>query len=422
MVVKFEFKDSNVPKKESAKIEEKLVNELALLNKVLKKGYDDKRASINLPIDNNVLGESEQIASKVKDAEVLVVVGIGGSNLGTIAVYEALYGKLYNETQKKKVYFADTVDSNSISNMKMIIKNHIKENRKVVLNIISKSGGTTETIANFNTLFDVVKEQKNYQKYIVVTTGKNSRLYDHAMKEGYHVLTIPDNVGGRYSVFSNVGIFPLTFLGVDAKNLLKGAKAAREDIKSLGNPAIISAINIYYHAMEGKNIINTFLFSTQLESIGKWYRQLMGESIGKEFDLNGKKVNVGLTPTTAIGSTDLHSMAQLYLGGPDDKFHVFVELEKTSNIKLNNDILLPLKGKTLHEIMDAILKGVKGAFKQKKIPYYEIILEDLDEYHIGGLLQYKMIEMMLLGSLFNVNPFDQPNVEEYKIITKKYLD
>ena len=155
-----------------------------------------------------------------------------------------------------------------------------------------------------------------------------------------------------------------------------------------------------------------------------WYRQLMGESLGKQFDRGGREVFSGITPLVSIGSTDLHSMAQLYLGGPFDKYTSFVEVEKiNSRFKLTEDLGLVegICGKELQEIMKAILEGVKIAYRKAERPYSETVLPDKSEASIGQFLQYKMLEVMYLGSLFNVNPFDQPSVESYKAETRKIL-
>lgn len=427
--IKFDFSQSRISENKYKQYEKKLQEEVKELIKASKKRYENSRASINLPFDESILKQSKQIANKVKDADTIVVIGIGGSNLGTIAIYESLKGKLYNQTNKK-VYFADTV-SFSIKQISDLIKKDLKENKKVVLNAISKSGGTTETIANFEFLLDVVKKNANYnyKDYIVITTGVDSKFEKYAKKENFNILNLPDKVGGRYSVFSNVGIFPLTFLGIKCDKLFVGARDIRQKCLSKTiniNPAMKSAVTIFDQNKKGKNIFNTFLFSTQLESIGKWYRQLLGESIGKEFNLQNKKVNSGICPTTAIGSTDLHSMAQLYLGGPNNTLHCFVDIKNKQKLNLPNneklgDIVSNIQKRPISELMGAILKGTQGAFTKKRIPYYSIELEKLDEYNVGALLQMKMIEMMFLGALSNVNPFNQPNVEEYKILTKKIL-
>jgi glucose-6-phosphate isomerase len=152
----------------------------------------------------------------------------------------------------------------------------------------------------------------------------------------------------------------------------------------------------------------------------------MGESIGKEKDTKGNKVNSGITPTVSTGSTDLHSMAQLYIGGPKDKVTTFVYANTNNDILVPEDQLMQglvegIQNKPAKQIMNAILEGTKIAYKNVEHPYMEILLDDLNEYSLGEFLQFKMIEMMYLGKLLNVNTFDQPNVEDYKKETKKIL-
>jgi glucose-6-phosphate isomerase len=328
--------------------------------------------------------------------------------------------------------YADTVDSDLINEIIKIIESVLKKGENIIINGVSKSGGTTETIANFEILVEMLKKyKKDYEKYVIVTSDKNSKYWKYAREKGFDLLEIPKKVGGRYSVFSSVGLFPLGLLGVDIDLLLKGAydmKSRCLDNNLLKNPAVISSTLHYLHYKKGKNIHDLFLVGNDLESVGKWYRQLMGESIGKEFNKKEKRVFEGITPTISLVSVDLHSMAQIYLGGPYDKFTTFV------NVKQNNsEVVIPnideysklvdvIQGKKLKQVMDAILIGVQTAFKKGKRPFMEIILPDKSEYSIGQLLQFNMMEMIYLGFLLNVNPFDQPNVEDYKIETRKILE
>jgi glucose-6-phosphate isomerase len=188
-----------------------------------------------------------------------------------------------------------------------------------------------------------------------------------------------------------------------------------------------SAMMLAKHSQNGHNIHDLFLFSNDLESIGKWYRQLMGESIGKEYDAQGKQVFNGMTPTVSIGSTDLHSMAQLYLGGPYDKYTTFVRLQKNNHtvrvprIAAYSKLVDTIQGRPMDEIMNAIVDGVQTAFKKGKRPFSELLLPDKSAFTIGQLLQFFMMQMMYLGVLMHVNPFDQPNVESYKVETKRLL-
>jgi glucose-6-phosphate isomerase len=364
--------------------------------------------------------------------EYLIVVGIGGSNLGTIAVQEAILGKLYNQlTPSIKVLYADTVDSDLIYAIIRLVKPVLERDGNIVLNLVSKSGTTTETVANSEILIALLKKYKeNYGKYVNITTDKGSKLWDLALKEGFNVLEIPKKVGGRYSVFSPVGLFPLGLLGINTAQLLRGARSMRDaciDMNIEENPAALSAVIQYLHYKGGRNISDLFLFSNDLESLGKWYRQLMAESLGKEFNKKGERVNIGITPTVSIGSTDLHSMAQLYLGGPYDKFTTFVRVKNNGstmtvpNIEGYTDLVSGIRGKSLMNIMDATLEGTEAAFRAAKRPFAEITLPDKSESSIGQLLQFKMIETIYFAHLLNVNPFDQPNVENYKTETRKIL-
>ena len=296
------------------------------------------------------------------------------------------------------------------------------------MNVVSKSGGTTETIANFEVLLNAIKKQKNWRDFVVVTTDKGSNLWELSIAEGFTHLEIPRKVGGRYSVFSPVGLFPLGMLGINLKELFMGASSIVNQSVKPKNNAIKLAAHLYYHYLKNeKNVNDLFLFSNDLESVGKWYRQLVGESIGKEYDKNCSRVNLGITPTVSIGSTDLHSMAQLYLGGPKDKFTMFVRVLKNDtdlhvpNFKKYDSLVPGIQGKSLDKIMKAIIDGTQIAFKKGDRPYVEILLPDKSAASIAQFLQLMMMTIMYLGALLNLNPFNQPNVEDYKMETKRLL-
>jgi glucose-6-phosphate isomerase len=309
-----------------------------------------------------------------------------------------------------------------------VIVHAIQKNKRVVLNIISKSGTTTETIANYEVLLSVLEWYGRPQsESVVITSDRGSALWKYAEKHYIPRLEIPKFVGGRYSVFSPVGLFPLAVAGIDIKALCRGAAkmtaVALSPIKN--NFPAQSATDLYYHYKNGKNIAETFVFGTNLESLGKWYRQLLGESTGKQFSLSKKEIWNGITPTVAIGSTDLHSMAQLYLGGPRDKFMMFILPEFATSPKLPNseefNALVPgIQKKSLQKIMEAISEGFIQSLQKQGRPYNILAFKQCPEA-IGAIMQFKMFETLYLAHLMNVNPFDQPNVEEYKVITKKLL-
>jgi glucose-6-phosphate isomerase len=433
-MMKFSHEGCLITERTILKTAEQLKPEIQNMARAASKKYDDDRASINLPDDKDMLKEVKKtIKEKMRlNPEYLVVIGTGGSNLGTIAVQEAVLGRLYDQLHPKVgVLYADTVDTDYIRNVMQIVEPILKKGGNVIVNGISKSGTTTETMANFEVILNLLRKHKaRYQDCVIVATDKESRLWNLAADKGFDVLDIPEKVGGRYSVLSPVGLFPLGLLGVDIEQLLAGAKDARDlclrqNIED--NPAAIFSAVQFLHYKKGKNIFDLFLFSNDLESLGKWYRQLMAESLGKEFNLRGERVNVGITPTVSVGSTDLHSVAQLYLGGPYDKFTTFVSVEKDQSVldvpqlEGYSELVVGIQGKSLKKIMDAILEGTKKAFTKDKRPFVEILLPDKSEYSIGQFLQFKMIETMYLGYLLNVNPFNQPSVESYKRETRRIL-
>lgn len=413
---------------------QKLLPELERIKTTLKHGYETEYASFNLVQDRDLVKTVAAAAHEKKKLSLssIVLIGIGGSNLGTMAAQEAVLGTLYNLCANCiKIFYAHTIDSDYIAEILMHVERDLKQGGNVLLNVVTKSGTTTETIANFEVFLELLKRYRpDYAKYIVATTDKNSPLWHLAQNNHWTVLEVPKNVGGRYSVFSAVGLFPLALLGVDIEQLRDGARTLLQgclDQSIEHNPAALSALIKYIHYQQKITINDLFLFSVSLESIGKWYRQLMGESIGKEYAKNGQKVEVGITPTVSIGSTDLHSVGQLYLAGPSDKFTTFVTLEKmhtklaVPNFPEFNDCVPHIQQKPLAHIMDAIVRGTKQAYQQKQRPFCSLILSEKSPFMIGQFLQLFMCEMVYLAYLLEVNPFDQPGVELYKQQTREIL-
>lgn len=391
------------------------------------KNYEAAESSINLPSDEELLKKVKQLKDEKVTTKLkyIIDIGIGGSNLGTKAIYDAFFGYYDilepNRGSNPKMIFVDTNEEEFLAKLVTFIGT-LTDKEEILINTISKSGGTTETIANTEIIMAALEKKfPGAKKRIVITTDEGSALWEEAQKQGIAVLGLPKQVGGRYSVLSAVGLFPLAALGLDIDALRAGAVASRtkalnKDIET--NEAVISATILYLHYRNGKNINDNFFFAPQLESIGKWYRQLMGESCGKD----GK----GITPTVSLGSTDLHSVGQLYLGGPKDKTFTFVSVEKPSleasvPATLQFPLVEHLENKRASTIMKAIREGVKYAYDKQEQPFMEIILDEVNEYNLGEYLQFKMTEMMYLGKLMGVNTFDQPHVELYKVETKKVL-
>jgi glucose-6-phosphate isomerase len=416
-------------------IGKKLAPEIDRVKNALSQGYENQYASLSLLTDKGYLEKIEQIIALKKNLNptMLIIVGIGGSNLGTMAIHQALYGPFYNETHPElKVYYADSTDAEYIQHILNAAESQLKQGNAILVNVISKSGTTTETIANFELFLALLIKHapKNYKEFVVATTDKDSKLWALAEKEGFALLEVPKNVGGRYSVFSAVGLFPLGMIGVNLFELLEGAYAALVTSTSdeiHDNLGALSAALIFASYQNGLIINDTFLFSNSLRNLGDWYRQLMAESLGKEYDLQENKVNVGITPTVSIGTIDLHSVAQLYLGGPRDKFTTFIALNenfeepKLPNLPSFATLVEAIQGKSLSSIMAAIFGGVQKAYAQADRPFMTVWLPKKNAFYIGQLMQLKMIEMMYLGFLLEVNPFDQPQVELYKKETRALL-
>jgi len=442
--IEFTYKDSLINQdevKETASVLTNYVERLLGVSKAAKTAsgeidYSEAESSINLPFDFSVLDSVNTVVAKVhaKNLKYIIVVGIGGSNLGTKAIYDSLYGALDSLLTERtpKIIFADTNSPKLLKNIRTILEKNIEASEEVLLNVVSKSGTTVETISNFEEIYSllVAKFGDVIKKRVVVTTDDGSKLWEMAKKTGFELLSIPKVVGGRYSVFSAVGLFPLAVVGIDAQALLEGArtmhdKCIKEDV--FENPALLSAILLYLHNKKGVTIHNSFFFNPELESLGKWYRQLVAESTGKKYTVDGKEVSAGITPIVSIGSTDLHSMAQLYLGGPKDKFTTFVYASRDNEEEIVPDQLVfpdlveGIKGQGFAKITSAIFESVKETYKKEKLPFVEISFSKIDEYSLGQFLQFNMFEIMYLAKLLGVNAFDQPNVEDYKKEMRRML-
>lgn len=432
--MKFQFQNSLINESQIKTSAQNLVPYIQHLKEVVSSAnYEAAESSINLSTDAALLGQVMAMKDKKVSPELkyIIDIGIGGSNLGTKAIYDAFYGHydMLQPDRFPKMIFLDTTDEVALTHCVALIST-LKTKQEILVNAISKSGGTTETIVNLELVMKALTTRfPEVMDRFVITTDDGSKMHQSAQQMGIDTLTLPKQVGGRYSVFSPVGLFPLSVCGFDINSLLTGAKTMREQCLAedpLNNPALVSAIILFSLSTQGKNINDNFIYAPQLESLGKWYRQLMGESIGKEHDLNSNVVRAGITPTVSIGSTDLHSVAQLYLGGPKDKITTFISSEKSqSDLPVPSALQFPLvegiAGKPVSSIMLAILEAVKIAYSKQQLPFMHVSLETVDEKSLGEFMQFKMIEMMYLGKLMNVNAFDQPHVELYKVELKKIL-
>lgn len=407
-MLKFNFqKVSKVPSDFFYK-RKKLSSYLRELQKVIReKDYSAPESFLVLP------NERIFLESVKKSPDLILLVGVGGSSLGAQAVYEALK----NKKSLKKLMVLDSLNP-------LFFKKALEETKKTkkgrqALLFISKTGNTFETTANFFALFKKIQQVK---PEIFVISAENSPLWLWGRKKNFTTLPVPEKIGGRYSVLSNVGLLPLKLAGINVKELLLGAREANKVCltdEPLKNPALASALTTFYHYQKGKNIYGNLVFPPDLEYFGKWYVQLMGECLGKD----GK----GMTPTVTTGTTDFHAIGQLYFDGPRDKLINFVftqDLDTDYTIEDLEDfssIFPGVEGKKIWQLNRAIFEGVKKAYLKKKIPFTETILDKLNERNLGFLIEMRMIEIIFLGKLMRVNAFDQPGVDLYKQETRKIL-
>jgi glucose-6-phosphate isomerase len=407
--------------------QEKLVKYSDTLKEKIGAKYDTPYASLHVPYDVTILESVQRMVEQkmAKDPSIVFVVGIGGSNLGAWAIQQALLGSYYNDISNSlKIYYVDTVDSDNTIALLALARITLQGGKTILINIVSKSGTTTETVALAQFFLDLLQEyhSNDYHNYVVVTTDKNSVLHAIGLQKGYGILSVDSFVGGRYSVLSHVGLFPLAMLGVDCSALIQGAQYAlsrglSDDLEI--NSCIKSASVKYEQYKQGVYINDMFLFGSSLAMLGTWYRQLVGESLGKK--------GIHIVPTVSIGSTDLHSVGQLYLGGSAPIFTSFVYTSREKSIlslPQSSDLQVcvnHVQGIDISTIMSAIFQATQESYEQQRKPFLSIILQEKSPFYIGQFVQWCMLEVIYLGYLLDVNPFDQPQVELYKQKTREIL-
>jgi glucose-6-phosphate isomerase len=302
-----------------------------------------------LPYDEDMVDAVHKQVEELRDrCEVLVVLGIGGSALGNIALQNALNPYTYNLMSDRtrpgpQLFVLDNVDPDQIKSVVELVTPKLK---KTIVNVISKSGETAETASQFILFRDLLESKlgKKYKDNIIATTDPaGGTLRDICNREGYRTLEVPEGVGGRFSVLSAVGLFSAAMCGIDTDALLAGAADMDKRCKEtdlLKNPAAMIAGLHYLLNKKGKSISVMMPYSTSLYSLGDWFRQLWAESLGKQTSLHGKEVYAGQTPVKALGTTDQHSQVQLYREGPNDKLITFLEVER-----FNQKLAIPNKMK-----------------------------------------------------------------------------
>lgn len=375
---------------------------------------------VDLPVnyDKEEFDRIKAAADKIrKDTDVLVVIGIGGSYLGARAAIEFLKGQYYNTLRgdAPEIYFA----GNSISGSYLSDLIKICEGKRVSVNIISKSGTTTEPAVAFRVFRKMLEErygEKEAASRIYCTTDKaRGTLKQLADEKGYECFVIPDDVGGRFSVLTAVGLLPIAAAGADIDKLMKGAAEARKDYSVAeleNNPCYTYAAlrNAFYR--KGKSVELLVSYEPRFAMMSEWFKQLFGESEGKD--------NKGIFPASVIFSTDLHSMGQFIQDGSRIMFETVVNIKDNgSDVVIetessNGDGLNFLAGKPMSFVNRKAFEGTVLAHTDGGVPNFVIEIDKADEENLGRLIYFFEKACAISGYMLGVNPFDQPGVESYK--------
>ena len=382
---------SNFDKKKNNRLRNKLIK-IFKREKLL-----EKYPLLNSLNKNYIYSYDQKLIKKLRRYNSYNLIGMGGSILGTEAIYCFLKNKI-----KKNFFFFNNLQSSTI----------IKPSRLKANIIISKSGNTLETISNFNLILD--KEKKN--KNIIITEHKNNTLRKIGKKLSAEILEHKDYIGGRYSVLSEVGMLPAELMGLNPKKFKKFNDLVKS--KKFINSLVDNVAFIYQLINEGKR--NSVILNYDEKSLNffKWYQQLTAESLGKK--------SKGIFPIISSMPKDNHSLLQLYLDGPKNNFFTFFSVRENNSQKINKKFLYNnysiLKNKNFQQIIISQKKATENVFKNKKIPYRIFDIIKRNEETIGELFTFFILETILLGRLLKVNPLNQPSVELIKKETQKILN
>jgi glucose-6-phosphate isomerase len=365
------------------------------------------------------------------DLENLLVISIGGSSLGAIALIRALAHPFHNllpheRRPAPRVFFAENVDPDETTALFEVL-----DPEKTVINVISKSGTTAEPMANFllfqKHMTDRIGAEQFARQVVATTDEEKGTLRQIARDMGFRTLRIPQGVGGRFSVLSPVGLFPGYLAGVDIDALLEGAAAmdkrcAASDLYK--NPAYMNAVVHYHlHRTRGVNMAVLMPYSSALGQVSGWYRQLLAESLGKKYGLTCEMVYAGQTPIKAEGVVDQHSQIQLYREGPFDKVITVLSAGNFNNflnipsLYQEHDGIAYLGGHTQNELLEAEKDATVLALVKSGRPTIEITLPEINPHTVGQLFHLYEVQTVFAGHLYGVNALDQPGVEAGKQYT-----
>jgi glucose-6-phosphate isomerase len=362
----------------------------------------------------------------------LVVLGIGGSALGNIALQTGLNAPYYNLLDSRarrgpRLFVMDNVDPVQFGNLLEVIGPSL---RKTLFNVISKSGETAETAAQFLIVRELLARKlgsKGLRSNLIVTTDpEGGTMRSIVVAEGFDSLPVPPGVGGRFSVLSAVGLFSAAMCGIRVERVLAGAADMGECVGLAAvrrNPAAMLALLLHAFYVRGKRLHVMMPYSYHLKDLADWYRQLWAESLGKAHDVDGQPVCVGPTPIKALGATDQHSQVQLYREGPNDKVFIFLEVEKfAADVKIPTVANTPeamayLQGKSLGRLLNAEKRATEQALVASQRPCMTTHFPAVSEHTVGQFIMLWEAATSIAGGLLNIDPYDQPAVQLGKELT-----
>lgn len=402
----------------------------SFMKELLQERAEGKLPFFELPYQD-ISGILKWAKEKKGRFENLVVIGIGGSALGNIALQNSLNSLFWNDMPPEKrkghtrIHVPDNIDPEYFGDLMDSL-----DLKKTLFNIISKSGGTPETAAQFLFIRKELEAKlgNSFKDHIIITTDEKSGLLRQIVdEEGYENFPVPDGVGGRFSVLTEVGLLSVAMAGTDIQELLDGAAAMDGRCRTpdlFQNPAMMNAVLQYlFDVKKNKRISVMMPYSNALRDMADWYRQLWAESLGKRFSLNGEEVFCGPTPVKALGATDQHSQVQLYVEGPNDKVFTFLAVENFRREVRIPSIYQPIEGinylggHTMNQLMNAEQKATAYALTQSRRPNCSIVFPKITPHTIGQFIYLYEVSTAFSGKLYRINPFDQPGVEEGKRAT-----
>ncbi len=357
-----------------------------------------------------------RLRSKYKSLKHLVLIGIGGSSLGTEAVHEAL---------GENGVVLDVLDAVSPYKLYQVVDRvtKYKKAKDVAVCVISKSGGTAETLTNASALLEILTKHfgESFHDQVIMIGDSDSKLVAYAKKNKYEYVRMPKIIGGRFSVATAVGLIPLALLRHDVDEFIEGYLAGSET--HYEEVAAQNAVQSYHYHKLKYHHLNFYAFDTRLSGLGRWYRQLMAESLGKETTKDGKKQSEALLPTIST-PVELHSIGQLYFSGVAPVYTDFVTYDDEENdlkIPKKGGLAGTLAGLSMQELATALYGAVLKAYQERKLPYRTTVFEEDLPYSLGLFMAIRIREIMYTAHLMGVDAFDQPNVELYKIKLREIL-